>query len=324
MAGRADLPHLLAMPGLKDPMTEDARKNARLGVMAMIAACLIWGLSPLYYRLLGHVPPADILAHRTVWSAVFFLGVLAVQRRLPVFAAAFRVRRQVRWIVLAAVLISVNWFLFIYAVQVDRVTETSLGYYMMPLISVVLGLLVFGERLLPVQWFAVALAALAVAVLMLGPGTAPWISLVLASSFGLYGVLKKRVAAGPVVSVTAEVTVLAPLALVWLAFLAGTGLPDAGTLALLIVSGPLTAVPLVLFSFAAKRVRLATLGLLQYMNPSLQFLLAAAVLGEPMGRSHAVAFPLIWLALGVYSWSAIRQDRQARSDSASPVTVGTV
>ena len=305
-------------------MTEDARRNARLGVLAMIATCAIWGLSPLYYKLLSHIPPVDLLAYRSVWSALFFLTVLAVQRRLPVLGAALRDRGQVSWILLAAVLISVNWFLFIYAIQIDRVTETSLGYYINPLVSVVLGVMIFGERLVRVQWLAVSLAVLAVIVLTLGLGVAPWISLVLAGTFSIYGVLKKRVATGPVVSVTAEVCVLVPLALLWLLVFSESGLPDPATLVLLALSGPLTATPLVLFSFAAKRVRLATLGLLQYMNPSLQFLLAALVLGEPMGLFHAIAFPLIWVALGIYSWSALAQDRAARNASARAVTVGTV
>lgn len=305
-------------------MTEDARRNARRGVLAMIATCVIWGLSPLYYQLLEHLPPADILAHRTLWSVLFFLVILSLQRRLPILGAAFRQKGQVRWILLAAVLISVNWFLFIYAIQVDRVTETSLGYYIQPIVAVVLGLMVFGERLLRAQWLSVGLAALAVSILTLGLGAAPWISLTLAMTFATYGVLKKRVLLGPVVSVTAEVCLLAPVALIWLGTFGQTGWPDPVTLALLAFSGPLTAVPLVLFSYAAKRVRMATLGLLQYMNPSLQFLLAVTVLGEPMGWSHAVAFPLIWLALAVYSWSAVAEGRALRNASASAATVGTV
>ena len=304
-------------------MSDKARKNARAGVLAMIGACLIWGLSPLFYRLLGHVSPADILAQRTIWSVVFFVVVLGLQRRLPALGAALADRRQTLWIVLAALLISVNWFLFIYAIQIDRVTETSLGYYIYPLVSVLLGMIVFGERLSGVQWLAVGMALVAVLVLTGGLGTAPWISLVLASTFGVYGVLKKRVSTGPVVSVTAEVLVLSPLALIWLMFFAEALPTDAKTWVLLVLSGPMTAVPLILFSFAAKRVRLATVGLLQYMNPSIQFLLAAVVLSEPMGLSHAVAFPLIWAGLAIYSWSALSQDRAARSAAASAATPGT-
>ena len=304
-------------------MSEDARNRARMGVLAMIGACMIWGLSPLYYRMLTHIAPADVLAHRTIWSLVFFVGVLAVQGRLAELRAAVSNRQKTGWVALAAVMISVNWFLFIFAIQIDRVTETSLGYYIFPLVSVMLGYLMFGERLAGAQWLAVALAALAVLVLTVGLGAAPWISLVLATTFGIYGGLKKRVTTGPVVSVTAEVLVLAPIACIWLAIFAGIGLPDAGDLALLVLSGPLTAGPLILFSYAAKRVRLATVGLLQYLNPSLQFLVAALVVGEPMGLPHAIAFPLIWTALAIYSWTALAQDRAARSASAKAPTVGT-
>lgn len=307
----------------RGPMSETTRKSARAGVLAMIAACMIWGLSPLYYRLINYVAPADILAHRTIWSVVFFVMVLALQSRLPVLGAALSDRRQTSWIVLAALLISANWFLFIYAIQIERVTEMSLGYYIYPLVSVLLGMLVFGERLSAVQWFAVGMALVAVLVMTAGLGAAPWISVVLASTFGVYGVLKKRVSTGPVVSVTAEVLVLAPLALIWLFAFADPLPGDVATWGLLILSGPMTAVPLILFSFAAKRVRLATVGLLQYLNPTLQFLLAAVVLGEPMGLAHAIAFPLIWVGLAIYSWSALSQDRAARSASASAATVGT-
>lgn len=303
---------------------QDASHAARMGVLAMIGACVIWGLSPLYYRLLSHVGPPDILAHRTIWSFAFFASVLLFQGRFGVLTAAVCDRRQIGWIALAAVMISINWFLFIFAVLIDRVTETSLGYYMFPLVAVLIGRLAFGEGLSAVQWVAVGLAALAVLVLTVGLGAAPWISLVLAASFGTYGALKKRVEAGPVVSVTAEVLVLAPVAAVWLIAFAGTGTPDAGTLALLVLSGPLTALPLILFSYAAKRVRLATVGLLQYLNPTLQFLLAAVVIGEPMGLPHAIAFPLIWLALAIYSWAALSRDRAARMASASSPTVGAV
>lgn len=304
-------------------MSGDTRHSARLGVMAMIGACVIWGLSPLYYRLLTDMPPVDILAHRTLWSLLFFLGVLALQRRLPSLKTAILDRRQLPWIALAAVMISVNWGLFIFAIQIDRVTETSLGYYIFPLVSVLLGLVVFGEGLDRLQWLAVALATLAVGILTTGLGEVPWISLVLASSFGIYGVLKKRVQLGPVISVTAEVLVLLPLALIWLALCAVKGATGPGTLALLILSGPLTAGPLILFSFAAKRVRLATVGLLQYVNPTLQFLVAALVIGEPFGLVHAIAFPLIWIALALYSGAALIQDRKARMASASASTVGT-
>ena len=307
-----------------DRVSDEARRRTLLGVLAMIACSAIWGLSPLYYRLLGHLPPADILAHRTIWSFFLFFGVLVWQGRAGVLRRAVSDGRQLGWIFVAALMISVNWFLFIFAVQVERVTETSLGYYFFPLVSVLFGFLLFGERLSVVQWVAVALAGIAVLVLTVGLGAAPWISLVLALTFGTYGVLKKQVATGPVVSVTAEVLVLAPIAVIWLAVFSTSGVPDLATWALLVMTGPMTAGPLILFSYGAKRIRLATAGLLNYLNPTLQFLCAVTVLSEPFFLTHMIAFPLIWLALAMYSWSAIAQDRAARMASARDVTSGTV
>lgn len=295
----------------------------RKGFLAMIACCAIWGLSPLYYRMLSHVSPQDILAHRVIWSLFFFLGLLILQVRAGRVIEAVTDRRQVGWILLAAILVSVNWGVFILSIQIGRLTEASLGYYILPLVSVLFGLVLFRERLTVLQWIAVCLAALAVAVLTLGLGAAPWISLLLATTFGTYGVLKKRVRSGPVVSVTAEVLLLAPFAALWLVAFAETGWPDNATLVLLVLSGPLTAGPLILFSYAAKRVRLATLGLIQYLNPSLQFLLASAVFGEPIGLAHAIAFPMIWLALALYSWVTLSSDRAERRAATSAATVGT-
>lgn len=303
-------------------MENNSRKASR-GALAMLAACGIWGLIPLYYDLLAHVAPTVILAHRTIWSFVFFAIVLLVQGRIGALLTTVSDRRSIGWLVLAASMISVNWFLFIYAVQVGRVTESSLGYYIFPLISVLFGFTIFRERLSAAQWLAVGFAAVAVIVLTLGLGAAPWISLIMATTFAIYGVLKKQVSVGPVVSVTTEVLVLTPIALAWLFYIGGLGASDTQTVFLLAASGPLTAGPLILFSYAAKRVRMATLGVLQYINPSLHFLLALWVFGEPMGTAHAIAFPMIWLGLALYSWSAFAQDRAERRESFSSPTVGT-
>lgn len=292
------------------------------GVLAMIAACTIWGLSPLYYKLVAHVPPLEVLAHRTLWSFVFFVGVLLLQKRLAQLAPLLR-SRQAGPVALAAVMISVNWFLFIYSIQVDRALEASLGYYIFPLVAVLLGRVAFGERLSPVQLTAVALAGLAVSVLTIGLGVFPLISMVLATTFGLYGLVKKRLEAGPIVSVTAEVLLLTPLALAWLAWLHGQGTAqatDMRDLALLIASGPLTAGPLILFSLATKRVKMATVGVIQYLNPTLQFACAVLVFAEPFTQWHAIAFPMIWLALALYSLSALLSERAARKARASSGT----
>ena len=286
------------------------------GIPALIAAGTIWGLSPLYYKLLEHVPPAEVLAHRTVWSFIFFALLLFFQGRLGQLVPL--VRRQWRWIALASIMISVNWFLFIYAIQVDRVIEASLGYYIFPLVAVAMGRLVFKERLGALQWIAVALAVLAVSVLTVGLQVVPAISLVLATTFGLYGVIKKQLDAGPVLSVTAEVFLLLPLFILTFSYLAGTAQLQATStrdITILMCSGPLTAGPLILFAVGARRVRMATVGLVQYINPTLQFSCAVIVFGEPFTRWHAIAFSLIWVALALYSFSAFSRDRSARKNA---------
>jgi chloramphenicol-sensitive protein RarD len=301
---------------------ERVMSEASKGVAAMVGACLVWGLSPLYYALLKHVPPLEVLAHRTLWSVMVFGLVLAVQGRLGLVPTLLR-GRGFAVVLFAALMISANWFLFIFSVQAGHVTEASLGYYLFPLVAVALGRIAFGERLGRARGLAVALAASAVAGLTWGLGVAPWIALLIALTFGLYGLVKKRLPAGPVVSVTAEVAVLAPLAALWLLAVHGGlaaegGRPggwfgtDAATSALLAFSGVLTAGPLILFSYASRRVTMATLGLTQYLNPTLQFLCAVAVFGEPFGAWHAAAFGLIWVALALYSGAAWRGERPAR------------
>ena len=306
------------------------------GLLALVLANVIWGLSSIFYKHFADVPPLELLSHRTIWSFVFFALVLAVQGRLREVTWAFDSLRRVAVTVLAMAMISVNWFLFIWAVQVGRALEASLGYYIFPLVSVVLGMIVFGERPGLARAVAFGLAALAVAILTYGLGAVPVISLCLALSFGTYGVIKKFSRLGPVVSVTAEVAVVVPLAAIWLwgvhvqgwGGLVGRTLGLYGTdlsqSLLLMASGPITAGPLILFSYASRRLTLASVGLTQYLNPTLQFLVAALILAEPVTRWHAVAFPLIWAALALYSIALLRQDRARRraasSASASPTT----
>ena len=212
------------------------------GILAIVAAAVIWGLAPIYYGLLREVPAPDILAHRMLWSLVFFGVVLWIRGRLGALKEAVTRKDQLGWMVLAAVFISFNWFFFIYAIQVGRLTESSLGYYIYPLVSVVFGYLVFRERFHALQWLAVALAALGVVLLTFGLGVVPTISLILATSFAIYGVVKKKVTTGPTVSVTAEVLLLLPLVVIWLVFFASHGDLTPGLFALLMLSGPLTGI----------------------------------------------------------------------------------
>lgn len=293
------------------------------GTIAMILATLVWGLAPIFYKLLAEVPPLEVLSHRTLWSFVFFASILMVQRRLGALRAALRAPKSVMTIGAAAVFISLNWFVFILSIQIGRAVEASLGYYIFPLVSVAMGYFLFGETLARLQWFAIFLATLAVVVLTIGLGAAPWISLILASSFGVYGLIKKQLAIGPVVSVTGEVLLLLPLALIWLVgvhFYGWNGLTDRaagyfgqawGISLLLMVSGPLTATPLILFSYATKRLTMASTGLMQYLNPTLQFMIAVLIFQEDFTGWHKIAFALIWLVLALYSLKAITQEKSA-------------
>ncbi|WP_299966934.1 EamA family transporter RarD [uncultured Roseobacter sp.] len=297
------------------------------GVAAMVAACSIWGLSPIYYKELAHVPALEVLSHRMIWSLVIFGLLLAVQGRLGAIITALRGRRAFALIAVASLMIAVNWSLFIWSVQTGHTTQTSLGYYIYPLVAVVIGRLVFGERLTPLQWLAVALAATAVALLTFGLGTAPWIALALAVTFGIYGLIKKQLDLGPVVSVTAEILLLIPLAAAVLlqthhnggAVLGG----DLRTAALLIFAGPITALPLILFSYAARRLTMTSTGLLQYINPTLQFGCAVFIFAEPFGPWHVAAFALIWTALALYSATALVLDNARRKAARAAAASGT-
>lgn len=309
--------------------------EARKGIAAMVAACVIWGLSSMYYKLLAHVPPEEVLGHRTLWSLVFFGLVLAAQGRLAELGRLLARPRALGLVALAALMISANWFLFILSIQIGHAVEASLGYYIFPLVAVALGFVFLGERHSAVKWAAVGLACVAVAGLTWGLGVAPWVSLAIAGTFGVYGLIKRGVAAGPVVSVTAEVLLLAPLALIWLWGVHGSGWVgltgrslatyghDLSDSLMLMLSGPLTATPLILFSYAARRVSYATVGLVQYINPTLQFLVATLVFREAFTGWHALAFGLIWAALALYSAESLRQDRAARRAAITAGTSGT-
>ncbi|WP_113910475.1 EamA family transporter RarD [Roseovarius dicentrarchi] len=304
-------------------MTDEAK-----GVLAMIGACTVWGLSGIYYKLLDAVPPMEILSHRTFWGLVFFLVVLAIQGRLRELPAAVATRKSFAIIAFAALMISLNWFVFISSVQQGYATDASLGYYIFPLAAVLLGAIFYRERLNRAQLVSVGLATCAVVVLSVGLQVTPWVALVLALSFGLYGVTKKSLSVGPVVSVTAEVAMLTPLALAFLAVVHGQGNGHFGsdlvTSLMLAFAGILTAIPLILFSYATRRVSLATVGVVQYLNPTLQFLVATLIFREAFTMWHAIAFAMIWTALAIYTASSLRRGRAARRAARAAGTSGTV
>lgn len=306
--------------------------ESRKGMLALVAACTVWGLSPIYYKALAEVPPIEVLSHRTLWTLLFCGIFITLQGRVG--EVRHLVSRRFFAVAPAAALISLNWFGFIFSVQIGHAVEASLGYYTFPLLAVLLGVVAFGERLTLGQGLAVGCAAMAVAVLTWGLGVTPWISLFLAATFAGYGVFKKRLSAGPVASVTAEVLVLAPLAVIWL-FGIHTGLWSEGhrpggwfgqdwrTSALLAFSGIMTGTPLILFSYASRRISLAAVGITQYLNPTLQFVCAVVIFREPFTRWHMIAFGLIWTAVAIFSIESLRQDRAARRGGARAAASGT-
>jgi chloramphenicol-sensitive protein RarD len=297
------------------------------GIFAMIGCCTIWGLSGLVYKQLSHVPAVEILAHRTFWSFVFFALLLGVQGRLGLVRSSLTTWRSFAITATAALMILANWFLFIWSIETERATQSSLGYYIYPLVAVVLGRVLFAEVLSRLQWLAIGLAAAAVSGLTYGLGGAPWIALSLAGTFAIYGLIKKQLSVGPVVSVTAEVLLVAPFSVIFLLLTWHNGQAafgmDFATTGLLIFAGPLTAVPLILFSIAARRVPMATVGLVGYLNPTLQFLVAVLVFAEPFTNWHVMAFTLIWIALTLYSGSLWAQDRASRKARVAAAVSGT-
>lgn len=295
------------------------------GLLAIAAACIIWGVSGYYYKLLDHVPALELLAHRSVWSLAFFLILLTVQKRLPLLWQTLTHREELRPLIVAAVVISLNWLGFIVSIHTGHAVEASLGYYIFPLVAVLLGRIVLGESLTRNQLFAVAMAAVAVVIITMGLGVPPWVSLFLAVTFAIYGLMKKQMSTGPVLSVAAEVVILFPITGGWLLYTHHTAEggrlgQDAFTTLMLIGSGVMTGLPLFLFSVALKKLRMSTVGLMQYINPSLQLIVAVAIFAEPLHLPHMIALPVIWAALALYSFESIRQEQRARRASKSGST----
>ncbi|MGY1635751.1 EamA family transporter RarD [Geodermatophilus sp. SYSU D00742] len=301
----------------------------RTGVAAGLAAYGMWGLFPLYFPLLEPAGGLEIVAHRVLWSLLFVGGLLTVVRRWSHVRAAVTDRRTLLVLFGAALLIAVNWLVFVIAVNSGHVVETSLGYFINPLVSVLLGVVVFSERLRPLQWTAVGIAAVAVVVLTVDYGRPPWIALALAVSFGLYGLMKKvvRVEAAPGLFV--ETALVAVPAAVVLAVLHAQGEGTAGTagtghLLLLLSSGIATAVPLLLFAAATRRIPLSTVGLLQYVTPLMQLAIGVFVNHEPMPAARLVGFVIVWVALAVFTADSLRQARAGSRRRAQEAAVAPV
>jgi chloramphenicol-sensitive protein RarD len=292
------------------------------GVVYALLAYGTWGVLPVYWKWLSAVPLAEVLAHRVAGTLVFTAVLLALLRRLPEVGEALRSRRERRALLASGSLIAVNWGVFIWAVGAGRIVETSLGYYLNPIVNVLLGMLILRERLSRAQGIAAGLAAAGVGVMLVSHGRLPWIALVLASSFGLYGLMHKLTHVRAIPALAIETGALAPLALGFLAF--GTEPPGGALLtgsslarALLLCAGPITALPLLWFGSAARRLPLSTLGLFQYLAPTLALLLAVFLYGEPFTRAHALAFLLIWGALALYTLDAFQASRESLARSST-------
>ncbi len=291
-------------------------RETRLGLLYATGAFLLWGIVPVYWKMLQRVPALEILAHRIVWGLAFVVVWMTVRGRWPDLRAVFRRPRTVAALLASTVFIALNWGLFIYAVNTDRVLATSLGYYINPLVNVLLGLIVLHERLNRNQWVAIGLATMAVVLLTFQAGELPWISLALPILFGLYSLLRKTVRADAVVGLTFETAALFPFAA---ALLLRQELRGVGALGnqglrmdlLLVAAGAVTAVPLILFTLGLRRIPLSTAGLLQYIAPTCTFLLAILLYDEPFSTAQAFGFGLIWIALVVYSFDLRSRLREA-------------
>jgi len=276
----------------------------------------IWGLFPLYLRQIASVPPLEVVLHRSAWSLLLLVVVLTVLRRWRWLGEVLREPRRVLPFAASAALLTGNWMVYVWAVQAGHVLDASLGYFINPLVSVLLGVLVLHERLRRAQWLAVALAAFGVAWLTWQTGRLPWVALLLAFSFAIYGLIRKTGHLGALEGLALENLLLAPLVLPALAWVTAHGgaltRGDGALIAWLCLSGPLTALPLLLFAAAARRLSLATVGLMQYLSPTLQFGLGVWVFDEPMQPARLAGFACIWAALALYSADALRRTMRRR------------
>ncbi len=300
-----------------NPVSLPERETGK-GVAFGLGAYIAWGCFPLFFALFEGVPAFEILIHRILWSCLFLVGLVTLLGRWKPIRTALGEPRRLGLVLGCAVLIAVNWGLYIYAVETRHVLQASLGYFMTPLVNVALGMLVLRETMHRLQAVAVALAVLAILIQLVLLGELPWISLALAFSFGTYGLLRKQVPLDGLSGLFVETLMLVPLALLTLAWLTQADLSHfldgADVTLLLMASGVITALPLLAFAGAARRLRLATLGFLMYINPSIQFLIALVIFREPLSTVQLATFLLIWMGLALYSWSAWRsRPREGRT-----------
>ena len=295
-------------------MDDPNRNDARDGVVAGLIAYTIWGVLPVYFKLVATVTPLEVLLHRVIWAVPFGALIIHLRRQWPEVRRALTHRGMLFWLETSALFIAVNWFVYIVAVQKDQVFQASLGYYINPLVYVLVGVLFLGERLRPLQVGAVILAAIGVSVLTFSGGKLPAIALTLAFSFTVYGVIRKKVVIGGMPGLFVETVILSPFALACIVWLAVTGKAAFGSGqapidALLLAAGPLTVVPLLCFALAARRLTLTSLGFMQFIAPTLQFCVGLWY-GEVLTPPHLVCFGCIWTAVILFSTDAVRRNRR--------------
>jgi chloramphenicol-sensitive protein RarD len=302
---------------LTQPVSSEPKLFDRGALFAALGAYTIWGFMPLFFKQLVGVPAIEIIAHRIIWAVPLLLVIMAFRRQLTELWTAISSFAALRWMMLSAVLISINWLVYVWAVNSGLILAASLGYYLNPLLNILVGTVFMGERLNRTQWAAVAIAAIAVAVLALGALGTLWISLTLAASFCSYGVVRKFAPVGAIPGLAIETILLMPAAFgaaIWFAQaenVRGWG-SDFSTMTLLAAGGAITAIPLLLFATAARRMSYSVLGFIQYIGPTIQFILAIFLYNEPLSGARLASFLLIWAALVIFSWDAIKRLRTAK------------
>ena len=290
--------------------------DVKVGLIAGIAAYTMWGMFPIYFKITQDVPPMEILAHRVVWAVPFGALIIWLRRQWPQVWQAFADPKTLGFLTLAAILIALNWGVYIWAIQIDQIFQASLGYYINPLIYVLIGVMFLGESLRKLQVFAVALATIGVAILTIMGGQFPWISLVLAISFTAYGVIRKQLNVGAMPGLFVETLVLflpATAYLYWIYTQGNLAFFKMGTdmTMLLVFAGPLTVLPLLAFATAARKLKLSTIGFLQFIGPSLQFL-TGVYYGETLSPAHMLCFAFIWSAVALFVIDALKSSRKAK------------
>ncbi|CZF84923.1 EamA-like transporter family protein [Grimontia celer] len=296
----------------------DAQQTRR-GVMLALGAYTMWGVAPLYFKALTDVPPMEVLVHRVIWSFFFLALILHASGGLARVKLLLKDKKRLGLLTITAVVIAANWLIFIWAVKNDLMLDASLGYYINPLINVVLGMVFLGERFRKLQWVAVTLAFLGVAIQVITFGSLPWVALVLACSFGCYGLLRKKINVDAATGLFIETLVLMPVSLIYLLFIASSTTSDMmqnswGLNLLLIAAGVVTTLPLLCFNGAATKLRLSTLGFFQYIGPTIMFMLAVGLYNEPFTTDKATTFAFIWTALAIFTFDAVRQRNKPRAN----------